>query len=244
MRTKTARIVHASASLALIVTAAGAAVGCGNEKADNLDTEVRDSVSASDFNARARQVADAWDGSQAAELWRRGYYPMAEAVQLPEGGFQNATDKRAYEDQNFVLRGALPATPHKDGQVTWASGESLTLPLITAQKAYETLDRNSGDGPHLTVTVAQLGKMTLATSRGPASIPAWLFTLEGYGTPLRRAAISPSKLPEPPIRPAGQVPSGALWQISRLVAITSDGRSVKLVAVHGSCDDGPALNAT
>ncbi|NUK55704.1 hypothetical protein HRW14_36840, partial [Streptomyces lunaelactis] len=138
--------------LALCAAGTGAVAGCGNEKADARSAETRDADPAPKREARAREVADAWDGSKAAEVWSKGYYPMGEAVHLPENAFRNDTDKRAYETQNFVLRGELPATPHKDGQVTWKSGGSLTLPPMGARKAYETLDRNSSNGPHLTVT--------------------------------------------------------------------------------------------
>ncbi|WP_308313199.1 hypothetical protein [Streptomyces sp. ISL-1] len=161
---------------------------------------------------------------------------------MPESAFRNEADKRAYETQNFVLHGELPATPPKDGQVKWKSGGSLTLPLMGAQKTYESLDRNSSNGPHLTVTGAKLGEMTLATSRGPATVPAWLFTLEGYDTPLKRVALSPSNPPEPPIKPAQEVSTSELAPLGGLVEVAGDGRSVTVVANHGSCDDGPAVD--
>jgi hypothetical protein len=242
MRTNTTRTVDLLVLLALSIAGTGAVAGCGSEKAGGSRSEVRDGDQAPESEARARQVADAWDGSEAAEAWSKGYYPMGEAVQLPENAFRDDADKRAYMTQNFVLRGELPATPYKDGQVKWESGGSLTLPLMGARKAYETLGRGSNAGPHLTVTAAELGEMTLATSRGPATVPAWLFILEGYDTPLKRVALSPSKLPEPPIKPAGQVPTDELAPLDRLVEVAANGRSVTVVATHGSCDDGPAVD--
>ncbi|WP_455359345.1 hypothetical protein [Streptomyces sp. SYSU K21746] len=242
MRTNTSRTVHLLVILALFTAGSGAVAGCGSEKAGGPGAEVRGTDPAPKREARARQVADAWDGSKAAEVWRKGYYPMGEAVQLPETAFRNEADKRAYDTQNFVLRGELPASPPKDGQVKWESGGSLTSPLMGARKAYETLARGSNDGPHLTVTGAKLGEMTLATSRGPATVPAWLFTLEGYGTPLKRVAVSPSKPPEPPIKPAQEVSTSELAPLGGLVEVAGDGRSVTVVANHGSCDDGPAVD--
>ncbi|MGP3979821.1 hypothetical protein [Streptomyces sp. KR80] len=242
MRTNIARTVNLLVTLSLTIAGAGAVAGCGSEKAGGRGAEVRDTDRAPEPKARARQVVSAWDGSKAAEVWRKGYYPMGEAVQLPENAFRDNADKRAYITQNFVLRGELPATPHKDGQVKWERGGSVTLPLIGARKAYETVARGSNDGPHLTVTGAKLGEMTLATSRGPATVPAWLFTLEGYETPLKRVALSPSKLPEPPIKPAGKVPTDELAPLGQLVEVAGDGRSVTVVATHGSCDDGPAVD--
>ncbi len=137
-------------------------------------------------------MAAAWDGSQAAEAWRKGYHPMGEHVQPPENGLRGEADKRAFETRNFELRSELPAASSRMGQVTWERGGSLKVPLTGAQEAYASLDRSSGPGPHLTVTRAEPGVMTLATHRGPAAIPAWLFTLEGYDTPLKQAAVAPS----------------------------------------------------
>jgi len=237
MRTNTPRAVHLLAVLALFIVGAGAVVGCGDEQARG-----RGADPAPESQDRARQVADAWDGSKAAEVWGNGYYPMQESVQLPEGAFHDEADKRAYTTQNFVLRGALPTTPQQDGQVKWKSGGSLTLPLMGARTAYETVARGGNDGPHLTVTGAKLGEMTLVTSRGPATVPAWLFTLDGYNTPLKRVALSPSKLPKPPIKPAGNLPTDVLAPLERLVEVAGNGRSVIVVASHGSCDDGPAVH--
>jgi hypothetical protein len=235
MRWNTARTAHLLIVLALFTAGAGAVAGC-----DNGDTD----ASASQRNARAREVSEAWDGSRAAEVWRAGYYPMGDWVQPPEGGFRNDADKQAYLVENYVLRGKLPADSDKDGQVKWESGDSLTLPLTGALKAYKAVDRSSDVGPPLTVTGAKLGEMTLATSRGPATVPAWLFTLEGYDTPLKRVAVSPSKLPRPPIEPADQAShmSGAgLTRLEGLFEVAEDGRSVTVLAGHGSCDDGPAV---
>ncbi|MFE6184047.1 hypothetical protein ACFQ6U_06425 [Streptomyces sp. NPDC056465] len=169
---------------------------------------------------------------------------MGEAVQLPHGGLRDGADTRAYERQNFVLRGGLPALPQQDGYAQWEDGHTLQMPLTGARTAYESLARGGGAGPHLTVTGAELGEMTLATSRGPATVPAWLFTLDGYDGPLKQAALLPSKLPEPPVGPVEPIPSSrVLTPIDRLTRIAEDGRSVTVAAAHGSCDTGPAVDA-
>ncbi|WP_413811734.1 hypothetical protein [Streptomyces sp. OE57] len=226
------RTLDASIALILSAAAAGALTGCGGETVKAKDKEPE---------SRARMVADAWDGSRAAEAWRTGYHPMGDAVQLPANGFRTQADRRAYTTRNVVLRGELPATPHEGGQVRWRSGGSLILPLMGARTAYESVGRGRDDGPHLTVTGARMGEMTVATSRGPATVPAWLFSLEGYDTPLKRAALGPSKLPQPPIGPtrAGS-PHGPAPL--KLVKVAGDGRSITVRAGHGSCDDGAAVD--
>jgi hypothetical protein len=235
MHTNTSRTGRLLAALALFAVGTGALAGCGGRSGDAGDV-------APETRERARRVADAWDGSAAADAWRSGYYPMADVVQLPEGAFHNAADKEAYLTDNFVLDGELPGTSPKSGQVTWESGASLTRPLMGARQAYETLAGTSSKGPHLTVTGAKLGETTLATSRGPATVPAWLFTLEGYDSPLKRVALGPSQLPKPPIGPARESPTNDLWELDRMAGVSADGRSVTVLAHHGACDDGPAVD--
>ncbi|MER6422950.1 hypothetical protein [Streptomyces sp. NPDC001137] len=232
MRRHTTRAVKLLSALALLTVGSGAAVGCGSEKA----------VGHGGSTARARAVADAWHGSKAAEEWAKGYYPVGDAIQLPDGAFHTDADKRAYTTQNFVLRTTLPDTPESNGVVKWDDGRSLTLPLMGARRAYDSLARGSNDGPRLTVTGARLGETPVATSRGPATVPAWLFTLDGYDTPLKRVAIGPSKPPKPPIAPAAESPSDELWPLQRLVGVGDDGRTLTVLAAHGACDDGPAVN--
>jgi hypothetical protein len=175
-------------------------------------------------------------------VWREGYHPLAEVVQPPVNGFLDEDDQRAYETGTFHLNGHLPVTSRRDGLVTWKGGGRLKLPLMDARKAYEILDRNGSDGPALTVTGAKPGEMTLTTNHGPTTVPAWLFTLDGYATPLRQAAVSPSKLPEPPVGPVRNVPGGELTALAGLVDVAGDGRSVSVLATHGGCDDGPAVD--
>jgi hypothetical protein len=164
---------------------------------------------------------------------------MGEVVQLPRGGLRSQADKQAYQDHNFVLRGTLPDTQPKEGRVTWAGGGSLTRPLTGAVESYKTLAHGrTGGKPHLTVTGMKLGQMSVATSRGPAVVPAWLFTVDGYASALKQAAVIPSPLPRPPIGRAHGVPGSP---IDQLVQIAADRRSVTVVALQGACDDGPAV---
>jgi hypothetical protein len=166
---------------------------------------------------------------------------MADVVQTPESGWLTETDARAYETKNFVLRGKLPITATVRGKAEWGSGAPLSRPLMGAQKAYQSFALNKSEGPRLTVTGARLGETTITTSRGSAAVSAWLFTLEGYDTPLRRVAVTPSKLPKPPIGQAQQGSVGGLRRVARLAGTAMDGRSITVRATHGACDDGPVV---
>ncbi|MEU2271620.1 hypothetical protein ABZ568_35410 [Streptomyces olindensis] len=239
MRTDMTRTARLLLVLALSAAGAAAAAGCGSAEAGGTEPEP-----APRTGQRAQQVADAWDGSRAAAKWREGYHPVAPVVQLPGTGLlRDDADRRAYEIGNFDLRTKLPAAPRGNGRVTWPGGASLTMPLMDAEQAYRTLDRADSPGPRLTVTGARRGEMTVATSRGPATVPAWLFTLEGYDSPLARAAVNPSRPPAPPIGPLGQdVPTDVLAPLGGLTGVAGDGRSLTVVAHHGSCDDGPVVD--
>ncbi|MER7484460.1 hypothetical protein ABTY20_00635 [Streptomyces sp. NPDC126497] len=228
---------------AILVVGAGSLTACGNGEAEGGDGGGPDGTRGAYAEARAREVADAWDGSEAAGAWRGGYHPVEDVVEPPEGGFHDEADERAFERGDFALRGDLPGLPREDGEVKWGRGGSLSLPLIGARRAYETLDRGDPDGPALTVTGARLGEMTHATSRGPATVPAWLFTVEGYDTALKHAAVLPSAPPDPPIDAARDPSGSGLAAVDALVDVARDGRSVTVLAHHGACDDGPRVRA-
>jgi hypothetical protein len=183
-------------------------------------------------------VTEALDGSTAAASWRAGYHPMGRVVvQLPQGGLHRQADKHAYRNHKFALQGKMPLASPEEGRVTWRGNQTLTRPLVGPQASFKLLaDPPVGDAPSFTVTAVKLGEMQLATSRGPATAPAWLFSLEGYDSPLKMAAALPSHLPRSPMERAQGIPG---YPINRLVQIAADGRSVSVVALHGVCEDPP-----
>ncbi|MFE0630451.1 hypothetical protein ACFW3D_26225 [Streptomyces sp. NPDC058864] len=210
------------------------AAGCGELTASATD----DGAAAT---ARMRKVAEAWEGSAAARSWREGFYPLEDVVRLPDRAFRTDADKLAYLTRNFEHRGALPRT-EREGRIRWADGTSSPVAPLTAREAYDLLDQ----GPEarkdpLTVTKASYGEMTLLTSRGQARVPAWHFTLDGYDTPLVRAAVNPARLPRAPIAALSEA-TDAGTPLYGLRKVAGDGRSVTVLAGHGACDDGPAVD--
>ncbi|MDX2847186.1 hypothetical protein PV342_01580 [Streptomyces sp. PA03-3a] len=207
--------------------------GCGSLTVSGTD-------GSADAAARMRKVAEAWEGSEAARSWREGFYPLEDVVRLPDNAFRTDTDKLAYLARNFEHRGPLPRT-EREGRIRWADGTSSPVTPMTARETYDLID----DGPQgradpLTVTKATFGEMTLLTSRGRARVPAWHFTLEGYDTPLVRAAVDPARLPRSPIAALSEATDDG-WRLYGLRKVAGDGRSVTVLAGHGGCDDGPAV---
>jgi hypothetical protein len=88
----------------------------------------------------------------------------------------------------------LPTPPQETGTVTWANGETQELPLISADDALRQLAAaGAGDCPKcipLEVTFAILTTAWIQTSRGPATVPAWEYTLKGTAVRLTRAAVT------------------------------------------------------
>ncbi|MET8979197.1 hypothetical protein ABZX85_26650 [Streptomyces sp. NPDC004539] len=202
--------------------------GCGSGLTANSGGPERGGTeSAPPSGERARQVAAAWNGSRAAASWRAGYHPLGEWTRYPAGA----------ENASLTLRTNLPDPPATPGRIKWPDGTSVTRPLQPASTAYDVLNRYAGYGPQLAVTSVKLGETTLPTTRGPATVPAWLFTVAGYDTPVTRAAALPSELPESPI--AGS--RVEQWSVSRVAAVR--GATLNVIVPHGTCAAGAFVDA-
>ncbi|MEU9084069.1 hypothetical protein [Streptomyces sp. NPDC048357] len=209
----------------------GTPVNTGPETRTDTRTAIRQ---------RMEQVASAWEGSAALRQWREGFHPLDEQDWQPPGGFRSGEDKAAYIGKSFVLRAELPATPPPASPVRWPDGSTLTLPLHSAAQAYGDIDAAPDRAPALTVTGVRLGETTVRTSRGPAQVPAWLFTVEGYETPLARIAVAPREFPKAPIEPLGTFDGGTAPLLAHTA--TPDARELTVRAGHGSCDGGVAVD--
>ncbi|MET9890322.1 hypothetical protein ABZZ47_08890 [Streptomyces sp. NPDC006465] len=223
-------------TLALLSIGAVGATACGTETPAQVGSDNRERAE------RARRVSEAWDGSEAAKAWQEGYFPLDDPIRLPEDAFHNNADKLAYQNRNVELRGKLPDSSAKKGKIRWRAGGALTVSIDSAQTSYEGLAQGKATRAALVITGARLGERTLLTSRGPATVPAWHFTLKGYDTPLVRVAVAgPAKPPKSPIKSL-KLPSDVLWPLGGLVSVSKDGRRVTVRAQHGACDDGPVVD--
>jgi hypothetical protein len=99
---------------------------------------------------------------------------------------------------------ALPADTPPDGQLHWHDGGSTTVRLISAQQALTDLQADGAglggcpDCVPLEITGAQLTTGTIATSRGPADVPVWEFTLQGTTVRITRVAAADRVTVVPP----------------------------------------------
>ncbi|HET6212178.1 MAG TPA: hypothetical protein VFE14_04815 [Micromonosporaceae bacterium] len=241
----------------LVVLTALVTAGCAGAQGAAGDST--DPTSA--FTARARAVADAWRSTAVGGAWRTGLVPLQELTIAPAGGFPADSSKIAFQSGWYALRTELPASRPPDGTVRFPSG-TMNVSLISARDAYAALDQGdplctvdpakspaptgtapdtptsspvSPDCTTLTVTAVRLGTTTLRTSRGEATVPAWLFTVAGLGAPVARVAIVPSAmtpLPSPSVPPGPQPPG--LVSAQQLTGVR--GATVDFTLGVGACD--------
>ncbi len=160
-------------------------------------------ASADEFEARAREVVERWQGSADDRAWREGF--VALEVLNPQGWkyVPRIPSWVNLSSHNGVWRLAteLPADSPGHAEVRWPDGEVSQVPVITAARAYAEFSKPAdlieeacpaaGCRP-LRVTGAKLGRVPLETGRGAVRVPAWLFTVEGVEQKKVHVAVDPS----------------------------------------------------
>lgn len=210
------------------------ATGCGRPSADaaspGATTAPADAAAA--FERRAAQVAQQWRASGLTAAWREGFVPLAPLTIEPERGYPDDATKLAASAGWYRLTAELPKQAGT-GSVAFPGGGSLQVPVVSADAAYRALahggqpqcDPSAAPAPDstagadgsisapagpcgvLTVTAAKLGTAQLRTSRGVATVPAWIFTVKELPDPMVRVAVAPEAvrpLPELPVSPVPQ----------------------------------------
>ncbi|MDP9799590.1 hypothetical protein J2S43_008102 [Catenuloplanes nepalensis] len=216
------------------------------------------------FTSRAEAVAASWPAVEAAApAWRTGFVPLQDLLIAPAG----LTDgqRQAFDAGWFTLEGSLPSAA-ASGEVAYAAGAEKT-PLLSAADTFALIDQgdpppcepatggrapSAGTKPgpdspvsaaddavctKLPVTGATLGTVPLRTSRGDATVPAWLFSVRGVSSPVARVAVTPAStapVPSPSLAPpgAGGTDLKATQSLARVAGTTLD-----LRLGVGACDE-------
>ena len=228
--------------IAALLTVSLAVAACGTQHSATPGTGKGAPPEPASFVVRARQVTAQWDGSQAAHAWRTGLVLLdaSDLVSIPaNAGFGNQLRKAAFWSGHFRLATTLPAQPLRD-VVRWANGATLQVPLLSAKAAFAQLATQQQCGSpypcgQLTVTGVQPGSVTEETSRGPASVPAWRFTVAELGWQAAEVAVTRSALvaipATGPLPEAGRNTPG----VSDLTAMSADGRTLTVGVPTGVC---------
>ena len=196
---------------------------------------------------QARQALARW----AEAVARHGDQPRFVPI---DSGFEVAGDREPEVAENFKLAvsagqvqagpGVLPDGEPGSGQVRWTDGEVVTLPLLSAEATLRAFrDANSGDCRGCTplrVIGARLVDVTVRTDRGPATAPAWEYSLAGTAARItqvavdRSAAIAVTPLPWPANTPPGVRVDSA--------TVAADGRTVTAHFFGARDGDGPCTS--
>jgi hypothetical protein len=237
---------------ALIAVAAAAMLliaGCGRDMPFG--------PSGADFEPRAQKVLDAWDKAALADAWHSGFVPVAD-LERPDAGpnepiYADSPDPKLPENAKLAMLGGfyrlvakrmLPAGP-STGQIRFPDGSMMTVPMATAGQAFDALNRRQGsstDCPEscaLSVTGASIGTMTVATSRGMATVPAWKFTVEQLRVPMLRIAVAASaisQLPTPQMEPDMTLTAVEAVDAADGSHDPSTAKQIRLHFTGGACD--------
>jgi hypothetical protein len=139
----------------------------------------------------------------------------AEAYRAIDKGDRRCSSERGSSD------GGVPPTVNTEGPESPPPVKSNVMPAHCTS---------------LAVTGVKLGTVRLGTSRGQATVPAWLFTVDVLAGPLARAAVAPaavSALPDP--SPAPFQP-GTPAIISAVGLTKVDGATLTYGVSVGVCD--------
>ncbi|SCF41599.1 hypothetical protein GA0074696_5556 [Micromonospora purpureochromogenes] len=157
--------------------------GPGGDDLDRLRRQARDALT------RYDQAVLAAGGAQA-------FVPVGELTgQLGDWEQANGdNNKQALLTGRIVPATALPALGQPTGKVVWENGRTQPVPLASAEEALAQV-RAAGVGDcsgcvPLEVTAARLTTVRIPTTRGPAAVPAWEYTLKGTAVRLTRIAVA------------------------------------------------------
>jgi hypothetical protein len=195
------------------------------------------------FQSQATAVEEAWRDRGITTAWTTGFIPLQD--QLADPNWPNPDLKMSYG--NGWIRTASPLSDVTGrGVIRFADGTSLPAPLVGAKTAYSQLPRRSGACPTagqpptcqwLTITGARLSSVKIDTSRGPADVPAWHYTVAGLRQPLVRVAVAESAttaLPRVEL-PGDRPPDGVVAAI-QLVPVSAGSSSIAFDIGIGGCD--------
>jgi hypothetical protein len=164
------------------------------------------------FADQADQVLDAWRQAATDAGYDSGLRLLDTRLVRPARGFADDRLERKFLDGSYELRTRLPTGTPPPGEVRHGDGATLPVPVVPADVAYAGITGSHGwtcsPGYCLGITEVRLGTTAVRTNAGPATVPAWLFTVTDWSDPVAWAAwvaVAPSALapvPEPSPPPA------------------------------------------
>ena len=145
---------------------------------------------------------------QASEIWST--YPVSDSprplvlpwgpIVEPKDGYPDDVSKQAVAAGAIDGPDDLPAPP----------GVVAAMPITSADEALTILRRGDGQqAQRIKASAVKLGTAEFVTDRGPATLPAWLFTFPGVAEPLAVIAVaSPARFAAADTAPLGTEMTG------------------------------------
>lgn len=131
--------------------------------------------------------------------------------------YAKALARGAFKVSHPLGRSAQPV-----GEIAWAGGDVRATTVLSAAATYEQLVQCAICEAPIVVTDAMRTTMTVQTPRGPATVPAWRFTLQNTKVELLRTAFplrNLTPLPATPYNPNR-------WTTVSEANVSADGRTV------------------
>lgn len=216
---------------------------------DAVPTQIPSAPPPPAFLDRARAVAQA---VRAAGIPKPPEGIFLYSSRTPDLGFDTSEQKAAWGAGHVTIAPGVRVGSGGTTRIDFGDGSSLSASILDARtaltEAIGTTYDNCGNlhlpksKCQLTITRASLTTAEVATSNGPATVPAWTFTAKGLSRPIIAVAVSQGVLkplvePTPP--PGLAEPEPGLLTVGRLTQV--DGPKLTFTLHHGMCD--PNLGA-
>ncbi len=168
-----------------------------------------------DLHRQAQEALTRWDAAVAAGAGGSGFVLVGESTLFVGNDWGPNIDggnaKMAMMAGLFVAQSPLPSEAPPDGTIQWSGGATHAVAVISAQQAFTDMkasaESSCPDCTPLDVTGARLTTATFQSSRGPAQVPAWEFSLKDTDVKLDQIAVASQVATPPPPAPNDSAPS-------------------------------------
>ncbi len=206
-------------------------------------TSTASSAQVADMHCRAVEALARWDAAVSAGAGRSGFVLVGDSTLFVGTDWGPNIDggnaKMAWYAGLFVAPTPLPSDAPPDGQVRWQDGTTHAVPVLSAEQAFTDM-KAAGVSPcldctPLQVTGARLTTATFGSSRGPAQVPAWEFSLKDTDVKLDQEAVGGQPAAPPYVGPQATQP----WVGPPVESATVDSSGMTLtVSFVGAPDPG------
>jgi hypothetical protein len=199
-----------------------------------------------EIHRQAQEALARWEAAATAGAGGSGFVLVGESTLMVGDDWGPNIDggnaKMAWYAGLFAGSNPLPSEAPPDGTVQWQDGTTHAVPVISAQQALSDMKAGAvqpcPDCIPLQITGARLTTATFQTSRGPAQVPAWEFSLKDTDVKLDQVAVG-GQFSAPPVPTANDQTSGQPWIGPRVVNASLDAGGM-ILTVHfvGAPDAG------